>query len=337
MVGVNSGQVTWANVVAETCMGCETEEVHYDQVLGFQSIDESSDPINNDSPLIIREADNRVSILDLGEEDARSGLIPSWAETIDNLNTIQFYSPNPETNLNSNNEEDKSGNSDRSLPEIPKRHSGGYSLELLQGFGNSSIAPLWLLEVVLVLMRVLYCALSSRIVTSWFTGYDSAIVEIVGFFLGTKSPVKFYSGHVSTFHFVFLAMYRGFWVISENISRDLPFRKLAYAWGIWASLSTATTDDEIVNCSDPLVRWSATSIQEHEAEIRQPLTSKSVKENARTDYSLSASNISGNRMRTRMVCSRCRARIKATTNADVFNCPYCSVGYPCISNIFREL
>ncbi|KAL4334166.1 hypothetical protein GQ457_07G000370 [Hibiscus cannabinus] len=115
------------------------------------------------------------------------------------------------------------------------------------------------------------------------------------------------------------------------------FRKLAYAWDVWASLSTATTNEEIVNCSDPVVRWSATSIQEHGAEIRRPLTSKSVKENARTDYSLSSSNISGNRMRTRMVCSRCRARIKATTNADVVNCPYCGVGYPCISNIFRDL
>ncbi|KAK8705942.1 hypothetical protein V6N13_049526 [Hibiscus sabdariffa] len=121
MMGVNSGRETWADVVVKNRLGPEIREEYRDQVFSFEPIEDMPGPPIIDTPLTHRDTDHNVSILDLGEDVDRSGLVHSWVESIDKLNTIHPCLHDSNVTLFSNDEADNSENSDRSLPEVKKK------------------------------------------------------------------------------------------------------------------------------------------------------------------------------------------------------------------------
>ncbi|KAK8576927.1 hypothetical protein V6N13_121926 [Hibiscus sabdariffa] len=138
MIGVNLGPKTWADVVAKSCLGCETLEEYQDQVEGSVSKGDMPDPSNNDMSLTYREPVHIASVLDLGDAADESGLTPSWAESIDKLNRTHNQSLDPDKTLITSDDSDKYGHSDCLLPEFSKKARQIKKKGFKKGLGFSS-------------------------------------------------------------------------------------------------------------------------------------------------------------------------------------------------------
>ncbi|KAK8683655.1 hypothetical protein V6N13_039708 [Hibiscus sabdariffa] len=121
MMGVNSGPETWADVVSKNRLSRESREEYRDQVSGFEPIEDRPNPIIIDAPLTHMDTNHKVSVLDLEEDVDRSGLVPSWAESFDKLNTIHPYLHDPDITPFSNDETENSEHLNCSLLEVSKK------------------------------------------------------------------------------------------------------------------------------------------------------------------------------------------------------------------------